>query len=500
MAAERLCLYWQERLEAFGPQKAFLPLVFHGGGALQAEDVSDLHAGYPCLLPDATDGSKVMLSDRHKALPTSSPSSRIRCEFYLQSFLARNEAALTHGVNILDVLIIPRFDKQNFQLLDKLTYLQTKVFPLKFHLHFLVLPPIPKAGKRYAVQEVVANSMETVLKYRDDLSGVDVHVERERGQILYNLTEDVKLAKEGIPLNLKVGGTWKTQEFLAWCNSREAMENKQWGTLHKGKSPPARTMTENERKDKRRLADILHSRRKRERKKNRIADMHKDHDTLRARNEDLKKTNKLLLGLLQEAQDIITRVEQGTFTAEDNIPPKPAPWKKSRKASTFPKEISASTSKKPRKAVEKSIEKKEAPSSSFAHKAPPHASFGSASPAPAQFPQELVRTSQAQDHQLAQLLASTRNPRVQVSDTFMNQHQPLRHQHLVNHMGHLREQRSQQPLAHHGSIQVGFETIPQAQIRLHAESFRTPNDQLLGMIAATISSRRNGNHVQHPGC
>ena len=196
---------------------------------------------------------------------------------------------------------------------------------------------------------------------------------------------------------------------------------------------------------------------------------------------------------------VTTRVEQGTFTAEDNIPPKPVPWKKSRKASTFPKEIAPS--KKPRKAVEKSIEKKEAPSSSFAHKAPPNASFGSASPAPAQFPQELVRSSQAQDHQLAQLLASTWDPHVQVYDTLMNQHQPLRHhQSFVNHMGHLREQRSQQPLAHHGSIQVGFEAIPQAQTRLHAESFRTPNDQLLGMIAATISSGSNCNHVQHPGC
>ena len=56
--AKRLCLYWMERKQLFGPERAFLPLTLTGTGALTPEDLLTLRAGFPSFLPDAITGHK----------------------------------------------------------------------------------------------------------------------------------------------------------------------------------------------------------------------------------------------------------------------------------------------------------------------------------------------------------------------------------------------------------------------------------------------------------
>jgi hypothetical protein len=62
-AAEHLCLYWKERKELF-EERAFLPLLVTGKGALTKDDIMSLQAGWPLLLPSTTSGQRVLFGDR----------------------------------------------------------------------------------------------------------------------------------------------------------------------------------------------------------------------------------------------------------------------------------------------------------------------------------------------------------------------------------------------------------------------------------------------------
>mmetsp|Transcript_2042 Transcript_2042/g.5652 ORF Transcript_2042/g.5652 Transcript_2042/m.5652 type:complete len:259 (+) Transcript_2042:1101-1877(+) len=97
-AAKRLCLYWELRLQVFGPDRAFLPLVLSGKGALAPREVKSLLAGFPALLPETKRGQKVFLWDRRQHLPTAIMETHLKCMFYLFCLLAEDPRAQSEGV------------------------------------------------------------------------------------------------------------------------------------------------------------------------------------------------------------------------------------------------------------------------------------------------------------------------------------------------------------------------------------------------------------------
>ena len=63
-AARRIVDYWQARVEVFGEERAFRPLVLSGEGALTPDDVAVLETGNFMVLAPDMKGRPVLLYDR----------------------------------------------------------------------------------------------------------------------------------------------------------------------------------------------------------------------------------------------------------------------------------------------------------------------------------------------------------------------------------------------------------------------------------------------------
>jgi len=313
-AASRLCLYWKERLALFG-DRAFRPLDLSGHGALTQNEILSVQAGFPAILPDARNGQKVLLCDRRKAISaTSTPEGRWRCAFYAQNILAQSDTRTqTEGILVLVVLITPRFPPLDQVMSNRLMENAAKIFPTKAHVHFLTLPPIPKAGKTLLVQDITKKTMAAAAATKG-FASIHLHVERESAGLVHKLTKDVGLLKSGIPLGF--GGSWKLEEFFKWCKDREATDLREYERKslatgaevkpdHKPASQKNTNLTEEEKLQKRRLADVMHSRRKRERKKKQVEILEKEHNEAKSEHEALQAENARLEALLNQAKALV---------------------------------------------------------------------------------------------------------------------------------------------------------------------------------------------------
>jgi hypothetical protein len=105
-ASTRLCAYWKERKSVFR-ERAFLPLVLTGKGALTEDDVATLHAGWPAILPDTSSGQKAVFFDRRKWIPSHNTENRLRCVFYVFKVLAEDKRTQTEPVLFFSHVAIP---------------------------------------------------------------------------------------------------------------------------------------------------------------------------------------------------------------------------------------------------------------------------------------------------------------------------------------------------------------------------------------------------------
>ena len=222
-AAERLVLYWTERLAAFGPDRAFLPLTLTGRGALTQADILSLQAGYPCVLPDTTTvngGQQVVFGDRRQYVQAATTQTRVRSAFYLCHLLAQDDRAQTKGVLLFILLVMPRVQGFDRAFVQKSFSLAVHVFPIVFYVHLLnCLPKTP--AKRYAVQDIISSYVLEVMDLGFCATQLTVHIEREPGQLLQELL-DLGLTKEGIPTS--IGGTWTYDQVAVWCRERARID------------------------------------------------------------------------------------------------------------------------------------------------------------------------------------------------------------------------------------------------------------------------------------
>ena len=95
-AAKRIVDYWEARLDVFGPEKAYLPLVLSGQGALSPEDLDVLKTGFFMALPDNQHGRPVLYHDRARLTNPEvlNPERRMRCMFYIISAISERAYAL----------------------------------------------------------------------------------------------------------------------------------------------------------------------------------------------------------------------------------------------------------------------------------------------------------------------------------------------------------------------------------------------------------------------
>mmetsp|Transcript_20348 Transcript_20348/g.56179 ORF Transcript_20348/g.56179 Transcript_20348/m.56179 type:complete len:425 (+) Transcript_20348:75-1349(+) len=304
-AAQRLCRYWQERLDIFGPDRAFLPLDLTGNGALEQNDILSLQAGFPALLPKTKLGQQVVLVDRRQHVPFLTIQNRWRSAFYLANILAKDEHAQTEGVWILNILSMPRYHDYDRKGMRRAHILCRDVFPLKGKIHLVNIPPNVKgsqSARMYSVQKLVSSFVSTLLDIGSNAVNIEVHFERETGQMLSEL-EEMGLQRDGIPDFL--GGSWGFEKFGTWCRERAEKEVKERGAHlaqrqeAKSTEPPAAAA-----ESKKRAKNIIHSRQKRARRKQELTSMMEEKDRLVREIESLRAEEERLAGLLQQAQAI----------------------------------------------------------------------------------------------------------------------------------------------------------------------------------------------------
>lgn len=323
-AANRLCLYWRERKELFG-DRAFLPLTLTEDGALSKQAILGLHAGFPAILPNnSKSGQKVVFCDRRKFIPSATREDRLKSLFYVHKMLAQDESAQVEGVMVFVLLITPRFGEVDFKFVQKAFYLNTSVFPTKSFFHFLQNPPQAKVGKSAIVSQITSTVQKMAIE--SGLGQCRVYLGKKPMELL-EILRTMGLADDGIPDC--VGGKWQFERFFSWCRDQEARERRIYRDLLEypiaSESAAPAPLTAEQKQERKRLADVIHSRRKRQRQKQGLLKLQDEAKRQTSENTKLVAQNALLKDLLARAKGIVQSLSQNApFLAVDSARAPPA--------------------------------------------------------------------------------------------------------------------------------------------------------------------------------
>ena len=336
-AAEKLAYYWSERKDIF-QDRAFLPLDLSGEGAFQRNDILLIQAGADALLPKLRNGKQVMFGDRRQLVPSLSDAiTRMKSIFYTAHLINQDENAATEGLYCVVLLVTSKIEKVDNKYLKRVYRFANKGCP--FPVKWIYLNSPAKTGKQdYNSQELIASYLQTINLH---FSQFDVFIEREDGDLLRDLCE-LGCTPEGVPKS--VGGSWNYVEWSTFCQQQMLKDREQLRqNPRRNKSvaakprrirlPPAGSgeMDEaeanrirEERKARKREANLVHSRRKRERRKLENQALQQEHDRLQKENTRLKKEKETLKRLRREAKEIVANEEKRIERNEAAAPRYPA--------------------------------------------------------------------------------------------------------------------------------------------------------------------------------
>jgi hypothetical protein len=311
-AARRLVTYWRTRKELFG-DRAFLPMNQTGEGTLNRFDIAALCTGYLVFLPNDKCDRTVCYSDSSK-IAGHSAETRMRVGFYIMSIACENDMTQKDGIVLVSIFSRPKLDKTT----RKLSQICQDALPLKMHLLHIV-----NGGGMTSRKSYTETLVPLMLKLIGRLSGklTVVHAADSIAELGKKL-EGYGLVIKHLPKEL--GGTWDDDKFAQWQDQRMRYE---WeipaGTGHKDSGyvleytvAPFSKLTEEEKAERKRRMNVLHSRRKRERRKVEAEVFHEQVAELEQSNEGLRVDNRRLEELLGEANAMVARMEGLSHPAE----------------------------------------------------------------------------------------------------------------------------------------------------------------------------------------
>lgn len=319
-AAKRLAKYWTVRKELFG-EKAFLPMSQSGFGALSKEDGVALSCGEVAVLPNDSHGRSVIASDRTRVLGRVDDKqlARLRSIFYLLSAASEREINQKDGVVWLDVLISPRITEVSLTEAEN-TLRVMNAMPCRIKaLHVIMCPP--KNGKpRSAELSLAMKTMEAGF----DSKRVHVHMGRSAGEIVTKL-EPFGLSADQLPPIM--GGSWKYEDFAKWQRKRAQSEAASarlsrgliMGGVEGGTDggmrgetwegvTPSSTTNALDKKERKRMLNVIHSRQKRERRRTEAGSLEQECKELDEQNKQLKWDNRRLEELLANAHLVVVNL------------------------------------------------------------------------------------------------------------------------------------------------------------------------------------------------
>jgi len=303
-AACRLVKYWKARVELFGEERAFLPMVQTGQGALTPDDVVILNCGVLALLPDDPQGRSVVMQDRNLLVDNDDvevQQSKLRCFFYILSLLCENEINRDDGFVWLQAVITPRvrdiwreYYVRSLDILD--------CFPIRLKaVHLLVIPP--KAVKKNLVKSIIGFTKD-LFEGRIGERAISTRA-ASPADMAFELT---KFGFEERSLPMALGGSWRYEDWMTFLRRRSQEEQVSFA-INGGPVLPfaastkeAPRLSDAEVKDRKRKLNTIHSRMKRERRRVEVSKLEEKCKEIEAANGALKADNRRLEILLEQAK------------------------------------------------------------------------------------------------------------------------------------------------------------------------------------------------------
>jgi hypothetical protein len=302
-AARRLIKYWHIRCEIFG-DRAFLPMIQTGTGALSRDDMVVLKTGSAAILPDHGSGRAVIYLDRSKLLDLTENSfnSRHRCMFYVLSAVAESVKAQRDGYLMMGVVVTPRFSEAStlntVEFGRKSVELLKEVMPIRMEAnHLLVCPAKAKEGD--LLNPIIAKAVSVLQE------GFIFHFSCDSSVILGEMKSH-GFVEESLPPAF--GGTWKFTEFAEWQKRRRRSERERVSLKSEDSFEASESLKMPavlrgaEKKERKRKLNAIHSRHKRERRQAEFGNLEDECRELKREKVALEQEAERLEGLITCAQ------------------------------------------------------------------------------------------------------------------------------------------------------------------------------------------------------
>mmetsp|Transcript_3977 Transcript_3977/g.8002 ORF Transcript_3977/g.8002 Transcript_3977/m.8002 type:complete len:1060 (+) Transcript_3977:157-3336(+) len=308
-AARQLAAYWSLRKRLFG-DRAFLPMAQTGEGALGRKELTLLNSGFFTVLPTKQNETVIVTYDCAKD-DTTDEIGRLRVAFYTLSLAAERDISRSRGLCIVasGLKELAKL-KEEGAITSNVTFeALLDVMPIRvsvIHIAMLLLP----VTVSYPLDSTV-EVMRSLFGSAGKSKGI-VHVGTSRDEFAEQLVP-YGIEKSILPRYL--GGTFGYDRFTQWqelriryewglpagANDRDALEIYDFS-----KVKLLSDMSEEERKERKRRMNVVHSRRKRERERIEIEVLQEQCDELRDRRVVLTEETHRLEGLLRHAQAAIS--------------------------------------------------------------------------------------------------------------------------------------------------------------------------------------------------
>jgi len=312
-AARRLASYWTMRRDVF-EDRAFLPLNQTGEGALSRGDMALLSNGFLMQLPNTQTGHSVLLYDQSKS-DKQAKDSNYRIIFYWLSVAAENVKSRKEGLIILSLV---QNVKRVSQVKGRSMEAIMNVLPMRIqHVHAFVL----NKQLRGSDDSIVSHTAKLFGCY--SIEKITIYRTSSESDIINKLESDYGMKKRHLPQ--VIGGNWGYADTLLWLEYRtrwewdlppgSAVSNAASQQLDFSGVKPWYELTEDEKIERKRRMNVVHSRRKRERCREKVDVLIEHHVELLDKNAHLRSQNAELEIVLEQAKAKVARFQEQNQSA-----------------------------------------------------------------------------------------------------------------------------------------------------------------------------------------
>jgi len=326
-AARLLAAHWTQRRALF-KDKAFLPLALTGEGALHRTDMALLSCGFLVVLPHSrhTQARSVLCYDAARLEKQAAKEYQLRVAFYLLAVACENEQSQLEGLVLLFLMeggdtgaVRSAGSSSTGGRAKKQMLLQEvlQVMPCRIEKVYGVRIVPPKTEQQPQLPSALKKMSAAVSAvFGPTAAALDrlVLVQGTKESCVAQLELAAGLNRAGIPKSM--GGDWGYESFVQWQEMRTRFE---WGLPPGvgGKDSASlfdfahstinlKTLTEEEKTERKRRLNVLHSRRKREREKVEIEVLQEQVVEFEEKNRSLEDDNERLETLLRQAHNMVS--------------------------------------------------------------------------------------------------------------------------------------------------------------------------------------------------